>query len=151
MRLFLTVLLAIGSGTFASSAVFAQQAPHLFRLNLSHPTISAQARPVQPNRAGLVAPGDRAIQRDSSSLVAATTVRPCPVDICREVRPGPSYNFYPDSTLRSPLFFRTDTTEGGIFGRSDPFIYRNNILRSLFPLDEADASTELGVYVQANF
>ncbi len=112
MRLFLMVLLAIGSGTFASSAVFAQQAPHLSRSSLSRSTVSAQARPVQPNRSDLAAPGDRAIQRDSSSLVAATTVRPCPADICREVRPAPSYDFYPDSTLRSPLFLEQTPRKG---------------------------------------
>jgi hypothetical protein len=143
MKLFLTVVIALAWGVFAGKAVFAQQAPQKPR-----PVISAQA---ESQSTKLADPGDRTIQRSGASLVAATSTRPCPADICREVRPAPTYDYYLDSTLRYPLFFRSDTSEAGIFGRSTPDAFRNSILRSLFPIDEADASAELGIYVQADF
>ncbi|MGA7933300.1 MAG: hypothetical protein WCA35_07115 [Kovacikia sp.] len=146
MKRFLTVFVAIGWGMFAGQAVLAQQVPQA--------SSSVRLAQVGSHSSKLVDPGDRTIQRSGASLVAETGVRPCPADICREVRPSTTnlnFNFYPDSTLRDPLFYRTDTAEAGILGRSSPYVYRNNVLHSLFPIDEADASTELGLYVQANF
>ncbi|UBF23556.1 hypothetical protein K9N68_17350 [Kovacikia minuta CCNUW1] len=144
MKLILTVCVAMGWGIFAADAVFAQQVPRS-----SSPARSAQA---ESQSSKLADPGDRSIQRTGASLVAATGTRPCPADICREVRPTtPSYEYFLDSTLRYPLFYRSDTSQAGIFGRSTPDAFRNSILRSLFPLDEADASSELWPLCSSRF
>jgi hypothetical protein len=63
----------------------------------------------------------------------------------------PSEQFYPDSTIREPIFLKTNRFEAGIMGRTFPEGYRAELLRSLFPIDDADASTSLAIYVQANF
>ncbi len=63
----------------------------------------------------------------------------------------PTEQFYPGSTLRSPVFLNTERYESGIMGAPSPDVGRENLLRSLFPIDDADASNTLGIYAQANF
>jgi hypothetical protein len=140
MRKLFTVLLIAGLGLTLAEAASAQQAAGI----APQQSTKAQATRVADSN-------NRSPRYSNAHLLAATTPASDRTANLNLVVTPTTDLFYPDNTLRAPLTSIGRDGEAGLLGVPPEFVYRTNLLRSLFPIDEADASTRIGVYVQANF
>jgi hypothetical protein len=150
MKLFFVVLCAIAPLAISTSAAIADQSsPNHFSPTIPH----AKQLLIHPDRTTaprIVNLRDRAIHRHGATYLAANsspTNRPANLIII--VTPNP-YNQYVNGSIRAPLFDQ-GTGEAGIFGRPSANILRQETHLSLFPRDEFDLDSQLGIYIQANF
>ena len=139
MRKLFTVLLIAGLGITVAQAAGAQQAAGIAPQRSAKAQAVSFSEPSHPPRRG-----------DAHLLAATTPASDRTANLNLVVTPTTDL-FYPDNTLRAPLTSIGRDGEAGLLGVPPEFVYRTNLLRSLFPIDEVDASTRIGVYVQANF